>query len=83
MGHIHPSKWDTATADTIRAERAAAQMSQAQLADKAGIPRTSYIRYETGARVPNIAQVAAIAEALDIRLTVFMRRVEDRVRTSL
>lgn len=83
MGQINPLEWDIATADTIRAERAAAQMSQAQLAKKAGIPRTTYIRYETGERTPNIAQVAAIAEALDLRVSVFMRRIEDRVRTSL
>ena len=71
-------RWSAAVAETIRAERAAAQLSQAELASKAGIPRVTYIRYETGERKPNLVQVARIAEALKIPLSTFARRVEER-----
>lgn len=82
MGQINAERWDVATADTIRAERAAARLSQAQVAELAGIPRTTYVRYETGERKPNIAQVAAIAQALNVPFSSFIRRIEERVRTS-
>lgn len=71
-------KWAEAVAETLRAERAAAQLSQAELASKAGIPRVTYIRYETGQRVPNVAQVFRIARALGIPVSVFSRRIEER-----
>ncbi len=81
MGHIDPDKWDAATASTIRAERAAAGISQAKLSELSGIPKVSYIRYETGERKPNVTQIAAITQALNIPFSTFMRRIEDRVRT--
>jgi len=78
MGQENELRWDAATAETIRAERAAARMSQAEIARRAGLSRVSYIRYETGERKPNLAQVASIAEALNIPFNVFARRIEDR-----
>lgn len=72
-------RWADAVADTIRAERAAAQLTQAELAARAGIPRITYIRYESGERKPNVAQVAAIAEALGMRTSTFLARVQARV----
>ena len=68
-----------AVAETIRAERAAAQLSQAELAARAGIPRVTYIRYETGERKPNVVQVMQIAAALGMPLSLFVRRVEHRL----
>ena len=65
-------------AETIRAERAARKLSQAELAQKSGIPRVTFIRYETGERRPNVVQVAQIAQALGLSLSTFVRRVEDR-----
>lgn len=67
-----------AVAETIRAERAARKWSQAELAARAGIPRVTYIRYETGDRRPSLVQVAQIASALGLSLTAFSRRVEER-----
>lgn len=78
MGHVDKETWQSAAAETIRAERSAANLSQAALAEASGIPRPSYIRYETGERVPNIAQLAAIAQGLNMPFSTFMRRVEDR-----
>lgn len=82
MGHMEQrrlARWAEAVAETIRAERAAARLSQAELAERAGIPRITYIRYETGERKPNVVQVAQIADALGMRLSSFLQRVEDRV----
>lgn len=74
-------RWTGAVAETIRAERAAAKLTQVELAQKAGIPRMTYIRYETGERRPNVVQVAQIAEALGMPLSTFLARVEDRVNS--
>lgn len=71
-------RWDQAVAETIRAERAASRLSQAETAKRAGIPRVTYIRYETGERRPSVSQVAAIAAAFGLRLSSFAARVEDR-----
>lgn len=38
----------------------------------------SYIRYETGVRRPSLVQVAQIAQALNVPLSTFARRVEER-----
>lgn len=76
--HVDQERWSDAVAETIRAERAAAQLSQAELAHRAGIPRMSYIRYETGVRRPSLVQVAQIAQALNVPLSTFARRVEER-----
>ena len=67
-----------AIAETIRAERTAKKWSQAELATRSGIPRVTYIRYETGDRRPSMAQVAQIADALGLSLSAFSRRVEER-----
>lgn len=67
-----------AVSEAIRAERAARKLSQAELARKAGIPRVTYIRYETGERTPNMAAGFRIAQALGIPLSVFARRIEER-----
>lgn len=74
------ARWAEAVAETIRAERAAARLSQAELAKRASIPRVSYIRYETGERQPNVVQVAQIADGLGMPLSSFLRRVEARVQ---
>lgn len=76
---MDPVAWDAAVAETIRAERAAAKLSQAELARKAEIPRITYIRYETGERRPNIVQVIRISKALGISASTFMGRIEERV----
>ena len=69
-----------AIAETIRAERAATRLSQAEVARRADMTRITYIRYERGERQPSFAQVIQIADALGVPLEVFVRRVEDRLR---
>lgn len=68
-----------AIAETIRAERAATRLSQAEVARRADMTRITYIRYERGERQPSFAQVIQIADALGVPLEVFVRRVEDRL----
>lgn len=72
------SPWSTATSAQIRAERAAAGLTQAQMVELSGIARSTYIRLEKGDRVPDITQLARICGALDMPLSVFLERVEAR-----
>lgn len=73
------SPWSEAAARTIRAERAAANMSQAAVISAAGISRSTYLRLEAGERVADISQLAAIATALGIETADFVQRVAGRV----
>ncbi len=83
MFRMDQERWAAAIAETIRAERAAARLSQAELAKKADIPRVTFTRYETGVRRPNLVQIAQIAEALGISASTFTRRVEERASRDL
>ena len=78
MCRMDQEKWLAAVADTIRAERAAAKLSQAELAARSGIPRVTFIRYETGDRRPNVVQLAQIAEGLRMPFSTLVRRMEER-----
>lgn len=78
MEHEMVARWEAALAETLRAERAAAKLTQVELAAKAGIPRVTYNRYETGERRPNVVQVAQIADGLGMKLSTFLGRVEAR-----
>ena len=68
-----------AVAATIRAERAAAQLSQNELASRAGIPRPTYLRYERGDRNIPVVTAIQLAEALGMTFGEFARRIEDRL----
>jgi transcriptional regulator with XRE-family HTH domain len=68
-----------AVAAQIRAERAASGLTQQKVVDKSGIPKSTYIRLESGERVADVQQLAAFCAALDIPLAVFMQRAEDRL----
>lgn len=72
------SPWSQAVAEQIRAERAVADLTQEQLAERAGIARSTYIRLETGKRVADATQLARICGALGIPQSVFWQRVEAR-----
>ena len=72
------SPWSLATSAQIRAERAAAGLTQAQMVELSGLSRMTYLRLERGARVPDITQLARICGALGLPLSVFLARVEER-----
>jgi len=54
----------TALGKQIRTLRASRGMSQAQLAEATGIPRTDISRFETGRMIPTPDEVARIKAAL-------------------
>lgn len=67
------------TAGQIRAERAASGLSQRALAERAGIPEQTHIRYETGKRDVPTAALLAIVDGLGMSLSTFARRLQDRL----
>lgn len=71
--------WSEATAAQIRAERAAAGLTQIDLAKRAGMPRITYVRLETGSRVADVSQLEKLCRALDIPMSEFFRRIESRI----
>lgn len=72
------SPWSDAVAAQIRAERAAKGWTQKQMFERAGIPRSTYIRMEKGDRVADATQLARVCGALGMRLSEFWTRVEQR-----
>ena len=72
--------WTGAVATQLRAERAAAGLTQEQLAALAGLPRTTYKRMEAGERAISFAQVALVLAALPgLSMTEFVMRAERRL----
>lgn len=71
--------WSEAIAAQIRAERAAADLTQAELARRAGMPRISYLRVENGSRVADISQVKRIADGLGMSVIELVMRAEQRL----
>ena len=67
-----------AIAKQIKAERNAADMSQQELATRAGMSITTLRRVETGSRPPTVGQVEDVARALGIALSTLIRRAEER-----
>lgn len=59
---------DAWTGDMIRTRREALRLSQAAVAEQAGINKETYRRYETGEREPGITTARRIAEILDLSL---------------
>jgi transcriptional regulator with XRE-family HTH domain len=68
-----------AVAAQIRAERAASGLTQRQVMEKSGIPKSTYLRLESGERVADVQQLAAFCAAVDISLADLMRHAEERV----
>ena len=55
-------------ADNLRYLRARREMTQAQLAKRAGIPRTTVANAETGMANPTLAVLSALADALQLTI---------------
>lgn len=78
MEHIEEAKWASAVAETIRAERGVSKLSQAEVARRARISRSSYRLYEEGERQPDAVQLASIAQVLGVRLSYLVSEIERR-----
>jgi transcriptional regulator with XRE-family HTH domain len=70
-----------AVAAQIRAERAAAGMTQQEVQDASGIPKSTHLRLESGERVADVSQLAAFCAAVNVPVAVFMARAEARLET--
>ncbi|MEU2077086.1 helix-turn-helix transcriptional regulator [Streptomyces sp. NPDC013489] len=62
-----------ALGDRMRELRAAAGLSQDQLADRIGMERRSVQRYERGERDPRYTELLLIADALDVPVAELVR----------
>lgn len=68
--------------DTILKRRKELKLTQVQLGDKTGINRTMIGRIENNEYVPSIAQLQALAEALDFDITdIFVEEKETNIFT--
>lgn len=74
--------WRNAIAAQIRAERAASGMTQREVIAASGIPKSTYLRLESGERRADADQLALIAAAMGVRLSTFFQRAEERLETS-
>lgn len=79
MAHDQRARETRVIAETIRAERAAKGLTQKGLAERAGIPVQTYLRYELGTRDIPAVQLMRVAAALGIPFSTFARRLQDRL----
>ena len=70
-----------AVSATLRAERAAAQMTQAELAERSGLGYQTVMRLEKGERSPSVSQLAALCSALGLSMSDLVERAEQRLRS--
>lgn len=75
----HSRGWNAAVAAQVRAERAAKGWTLDSLAAKSGVPKRTLIRLVKTERAFDVAQLAAIAEALDITMSEFLSRADARL----
>lgn len=78
-GAREPSDYSLMVAAQIRAERAAAKLTGAEMMHKSGISRSTYLRIESGTHVADTTQLARICGALGLTLSEFFHRVEARL----
>lgn len=55
---------------TIKARRKALGLSQQEVADQLGMLRQSYVRIETGKSSPTLKSLMAIADVLQMQITI-------------
>lgn len=68
-----------ATAEQLRAERAAAGMIVDTVASSSDMNRKTVMRLESGERTPDVRQLAALCSVYGLSVTEFMVRVEQRI----
>lgn len=68
-----------ALAATLRAERAATNITFEELADLSGVSKSSLLRFEKGTRDPSIGTLAKIAQALGTTPAYFAAQAEARL----
>lgn len=63
----------------LREVRADAGLTQAELADKLGVPQSVVSKYESGERRLDILELREICRGLDLSLLDFVRRLEKEI----
>lgn len=63
----------------IRAERAAARLTQEEVAERAEMSKSTFIRLETGERKPDVDQLDRLARAFGVTMTQIIERAESRM----
>ena len=56
----------TRFAETLRRLRIEGKLSQAQLADKVFVTRSTVARWESGSRLPDVAMISRLAQCLGV-----------------
>lgn len=70
---------DEAVAATLRAERAAADLSQRQVAEASGLSPQTVMRLERAERSPTVVQLVVLASVFGLSASELMRRAEQRL----
>lgn len=81
--NLDRSPLSAAFAEQLRAERAAARMSQADLAKKSGVSPATIKRLELNDREMNTDQLDRLCRALGVTIVEFVTRASNRTRASL
>jgi transcriptional regulator with XRE-family HTH domain len=68
-------------ADLVRDARRRAGLSQAQLAERAGVPRSTVGRIESGARIPSTELVERLVRAAGLQISVFLSEPDPDMET--
>ena len=66
-------------AEAFQEAREYARLSQAQLAERAGCARSFVSFLETGTHLPGLNAFVALAEAMELRPSELMRRIEEKM----
>ena len=70
------SEWSDAIAAEIRAQRARANLTQAEVIERSGLGTSTYTRIEQGKRVPDVTQLWRICQALGVPPSELVARAE-------
>ena len=70
------SEWSDAVAAEIRAQRARAKLTQAEVIERSGLGASTYVRIEQGKRVPDVTQLWRICRALGVQPSELVARAE-------
>lgn len=72
------NEWSLAVAAQIRAERASARLTQAEMVKRSGLSRSTYVRIESGNRPADVSQLGRIASALGVTSSRLLALAEQR-----
>lgn len=65
----------TRFAETLRRLRIEGKLSQAQLADKVFVTRSTVARWESGSRLPDVAMISRLAQCLGVDVNMLLNAV--------